>query len=318
MPPNDDDLLIDLDDLTLDPAGERPPPVTKAAPPVEKPAKDAEIDPEVVSSLRKQIDALTAENDSQRAARIAAEQAAEKNARLAGAASQYAQQSRHQLVEGYIKQATAREDQIKDKIKSALEAGDYTAVSNLQMEAAKVAARKMQYEDSLADLEERANRQPEPEPVRPAAPVDQFEDAIKGLSDPAKNWLRNHRECIEDEVKNAEVLLADKMARRQGMKPDSREYFDFIEERMGYKQKTPEPDVTDDGVEVIEAKAEPRRSMPAAPVSRDARSNGSTTKPHQYRLTKAEVDMAESLGMTPTEYAKYKIQADKEGRYQNH
>jgi hypothetical protein len=100
------------------------------------------------------------------------------------------------------------------------------------------------------------------------------------MSEPSKNWLRQHRECITDEVKNAEVLLADKMARRNGLQPDTDGYFKFIEERMGYRQKDEPAEVTDDGVEVIDAKPEPRRSsMPAAPVSRDARPTGSL-QPH--------------------------------------
>jgi hypothetical protein len=315
----EDDLIVDLDDLTLDPAGEKPTPVAKADTPVRTPAREADIDPEVVSSLRKQIDQLQAETAAERAGRVAAEQVADKNARLAHGAAQHAQASRLQLVEGYVRQASAREGQIKDQIKSALEAGDYTAVSNLQMEAAKVASRKLQYEDTLADLEVEAKRpRAEPEPVRPSAPADQFEASIQAMSEPSKNWLRQHRECITDEVKNAEVLLADKMARRNGLQPDTDGYFKFIEERMGYRQKDEPAELTDDGVEVIDAKPEPRRSsMPAAPVSRDARPNGKPSA-SQYRLSKAEVEMAEQLGMSPTEYAKYKIQAEREGRYQNH
>ena len=318
MDRNDDDLLVDLDDLTLDPAGEKPAPVTKAETPAREPAKDPAIDPEVVSSLRKQIDQLQAETQSERAGRLAAEEAAAKNARLAAGAAQHAQASRHQLVEGYVKQANARAEQIKGQIKQALEAGDYTAVSNLQIEAATVAARRMQYEDTLADLNEKAQHRPDPEPVR-TAPADPFEDAIKNLSGPSQQWLRSHKECITDEIKNAEVLLADKMARRQGMKADTPEYFQFIEERMGYRQKAPEPvaDATDDGVEIVDAKPVPRTSMPSAPVSRDSRPNGKSSNPSQYRLSRAEVEMAQELGMTPTEYAKYKIEADREGRYQN-
>jgi hypothetical protein len=314
---SDDDLIVDLDDLTLDPAGEKPTPVETKAPPVEKAAKDPGIDPDVVSSLRKQIDQLQAETQAERSARMVAEQEAQKATRIAHGAAQHAQASRHQLVEGYIRQAAAREDQIKDKIKSALEAGDYTAVSNLQMEAAKVAARKLQYEDTLSDLETEAKR-PVIEPMERKPVADSFEDSIKNLSEKSKAWLRDHRECITDEVKNAEVLLADKQARRQGMQPDTPEYFQFIEEKLGYRQKAEAVETTDDGVEIIEAAPVKRQSMPAAPVSRDSRPNGKPSNPSQYRLSKAEVEIAEAMGMSPTEYAKYKIQAEREGRYQNH
>ena len=56
-------------------------------------------------------------------------------------------------------------------------------------------------------------------------------------------------------------------------------------------------------------------TMTAAPVSRSGSGvNGAVT---QIRLSRAQVEMAESLGMTPKEYHSWMIKAEKDGRYTN-
>ena len=58
-----------------------------------------------------------------------------------------------------------------------------------------------------------------------------------------------------------------------------------------------------------------RPAVTAAPVSRG--SQGVNGKPTTIRLTRAEAEMAEALGMTPKEYYINKTKADQEGRYRN-
>jgi hypothetical protein len=311
---NNDDLLVDLE---LDPDGERPTPVEKAD---TKPTPVAKNDDDsALSSLRKELDAIKAEKEAERSARLAAENEAHQAKTYAQSAKKSADASYFQLVEGAIRQAKARGDQIKSDIKSALDAGDYSKVSELQMEAAKIAARELQYTDQKADLEARAEQEknaPKIEPVKRNS--DPFEAAIEGMSDQSKAWLRQHRECVTDEVAQAKVVLADKMARRNGLQHDTPEYFAFVEQEMGYRAKA-QAEPADDGEDVEISDAAPvakRTSMPAAPVSRDNRLGAPRTA-SQVRLSKAEVEMAESLQMTPAEYAKWKIAAERDGRYTN-
>ena len=54
--------------------------------------------------------------------------------------------------------------------------------------------------------------------------------------------------------------------------------------------------------------------MPAAPVSRDSRVGGQVA-PGKYRLTREEAEMAQHMGMTPTEYATHKLKMQREGRW---
>jgi hypothetical protein len=92
-----------------------------------------------------------------------------------------------------------------------------------------------------------------------------------------------------------------------GIQPDTDEYFEFIEGRMGINR--------DSAVEspMSEAAAPaPRRSVspPPAPVSR-----GNAPRPNVMRLSRAEAETAKDLGMTPEEYAKNKAALIKENRY---
>ncbi len=86
---------------------------------------------------------------------------------------------------------------------------------------------------------------------------------------------------------------------------------------MGYAQpKAAESD--DDGADVeIEAKPEPRRAMPSAPVSRGGSAKPGQINGNKVRLTREQVDMAEAMGMSPTEYAKNLVELTKNGRYPN-
>lgn len=313
----DEDLLVDIDQPDMDDAA----PAPKAAPKLDG------VDPQVVDSLRKQLQAIQAEKDAERQARVQAENEARSLATVAHQARSTAEASHYQLIEGYAQQAKQRAEHIKQEIKRSLDAGEYERASELQMEAAKVAARQLQYEDAKADMEARLRRreaEPPPQPqrqVRPEPPADPFEASISGLSEPSKAWLREHRECVLDDVKQAEVVLADKQARRSGHAPDTPEYFAFIEEKLGYRQAAkaePAAEVVKDGddeVVIVDTPKPVSRSMPAAPVSRDTTPGRSS--PQQIRLSRAEAEMAEHLGMSAKEYWQWKQRAEKDNRYAN-
>lgn len=325
----DDDLLIIDDEPTLEPEGER-----KTAPV----KRQDEISPDAVESLKAQLASLQAERDAERRERDverqrreAAEADARKLSEAATKASRTAEYTHYQLVESHISAAKARADDLKRQIRAAHETGDYDRATDLQMEAAKVATRLLQYEDTKADIEQDARRkqreaeQIKAEPVKPQQPQstgDAFEDRIANLSETSKAWLRQHKECVTDDVRNAEVVAADARAKREGLKPDTPEYFAFIEEKLGYRQAQPQQQAADDDGEEIEEGvivSDPKPVRPAAvtaaPVSRG--SQGVNGKATSIRLTRAEAEMAEALGMSPKEYYINKQKADQEGRYRN-
>lgn len=80
---------------------------------------------------------------------------------------------------------------------------------------------------------------------------------------------------------------------------------------MGYRK----PERDEDGEEEVEVRRE-RKPAYSAPVSRDS-VPGSTLKPHQRRLSREQVEMAESLGMTNAQYATWLAKTEKDGKYVN-
>ena len=106
----------------------------------------------------------------------------------------------------------------------------------------------------------------------------------------AAAWVRSHPEVIFDKVKNAELVLADQIAQREGIDPNSDDYFAHMDSRMGYGEPPQQP--------------AQRRSAapPAAPVSRGS----DALQPGQIRLSRAEKEMADEWGMTYADYYKHK------------
>lgn len=314
---NDDGMMIDLPedqlDLKLDDEGER-----KAAP--EKSVKNSKAedvapvekaDDDAVAELRRQVERLTEERNQERLARDHAERKAYENAVDATTASSRAAQSEYDLVLNSISAAKSRANSLKGELKQAYELGEYEKIAELQMQAAQVATRLMQYEDAKSDLDARAERETARREAAPRmeaqrAPSDPFEARIQKMSPQSQAWLRQHRECVIDPLKNAEVMLAHRKAESRGIRPDTAEYFQFIDEQMGYAERPQGDDMEGDD-------APPRRSAtPAAPVSRES-VNGSHVNGNRVKLTAAEVDMAKALGMEPAKYAANKMAMIKQG-----
>lgn len=315
-----DDFLIELDD---EPRSEAAPKRAAEKEPV------AERDPaadEAIEAMRRQLKAMEDERTVLVQGKAEAERVARENAELANRANGQAMRSHYDMVQGHISAATNALSSIKEQMRIARASGDFDSETDLQSKFVKAQARLLQYEDEKADLEARAQQARErPEPARAEPqqrPSDPFEAYVQTVSPASQNWLRQHRECVTDPEQNAKVIWGHQQALKRGLKADTPEYFSYLEDHMGYstKRKSVEADEpeTDDGdeVEIIEAKPEPRRSVPAAPVTRGSSTPGMPNG-SKVRLTRAQVEMAEAMGMTPTEYAKSLVQLTKAGRYPN-
>lgn len=272
---------------------------------------------DVIKSVEAQLRQREADLEAERAERVRlAEELAQARA-VAAKAQEHVVNSDYERIQGAIAAAKSREESLKREIQSAAEIGEHGKVAELHMEAARIAARKLQYEDAKRNMEIRAERAAKEAPAReeraPVAPVDPFEARIAGLSAQSQAWLRQHKECVLDEVKNAKVLWGHKEAERQGIRADTPEYFRFLETHMGYADDNGDDAGDDDDADVEVTPA--RRSAPAAPVSRD--SSTGQVAPNKYRLSREEAEIATQLNMTPTEYATWKLKAIKDGRYAN-
>jgi hypothetical protein len=322
-----DDLIVDIDpsQLTL---------------PIEKDELEIEIKPEakaeevkvdseppkkerkrhnedVIKSLEAQVQNLREQNESLAQARAQAEADRQKASEEATRAKAQSEQSTRDVIAGRLAEVKAHEDRIKRETRQALEMGEHERVAELQMEAATVAARKLQYQDAKADFEARPKVQERTEPVVREQPRDEVEAYIQSIPSPkSQAWLRQHKECVSDAGLNAKVMWGHHEALRKGIKADSPEYFAHLDQHMGYADvPADEDDGDEDEVEIVQQTR--GKPMTSAPVSRDSQRQSGLIAPGKYRLTREQAAVAEAMGLTATEYATSLVKMQKEGRWTN-
>lgn len=277
---NTDGLIIDLDEA---PAA-TPPPIPGNQQQQQKPPptpslpekKEASVEDEAVDRLRKQMEAkLAAKEEETRLLReqMAAERAsrlkAEGQARDAGFEKEW---SDYTAATAAFDGAKNRIASLKSQWKAAHEAGDLDKAAEAQAQLGVESARMVQFEiakDQLHDRLEARKNQPAPKQEEPAVPaitdpVEQFVTHNK-LTTKAAQWFRDHPEFVKDQEKNHLVIAADTAARRDGLKRDSDEYFEYINDYVGLGEG--------------ENKSAPKRgkSVPAAPVNGSGRGSQFTS-----------------------------------------
>jgi phage I-like protein len=148
-------------------------------------------------------------------------------------------------------------------------------------------------------------RPKQPEPVQ--APSDPVEAFAALLSPKSADWVRRHPEYVRDAKLNRKMIAAHELAMADGVPVDSEDYFTAIEETLKIKPAAPQTETSDE----YAAKVTQRRDAApaAAPVSR-----GGSSRTNVVRLSAAEREMAEMMGMKPEDYAKNKVALQKEGK----
>ena len=181
------------------------------------------------------------------------------------------------LLEQAKKNAVIETETAKRAYKEAYESGDSDAVLEAQekLTNAKLKSDKLANFKIPALQEEETPVQPEPEPA-PAVQVDNR----------AADWQKNNSWFgSDDEMTSLALGLHNKLV-KQGVSPQSDEYYETIDSRM--RQVFP------DNFEDAEPK---RKTQVVAPATR-------STAPKKVTLTKTQVQLAKRLGLTPQQYAK--------------
>lgn len=318
--PADEPVLIEL---TSDSSG-----VT--APGVEPEIKAAEVvvsatggsseppdDPPVESPLQKQLDDLKkaeAEARLQLAESRARERAAVISANQRGEQLYLAQgereQAQYDAVLNAIGAAESEATRAENDYAAALAAQDFAAAAQAQRRMSVATTRLVQLEDGKAAFEARAEQPVQRQEQVRQAPAGDPIDSNPNLSGRQKEWLKGHRDAQTDPKQLARLGAAHWDALEKHAQ-DSDGYFNFIEERLGYRkpvvQGDPEP--------------ETHRSMPmSAPVTRESPSisTGRAT-PTRVELTAAQREAARISGVDDVTYARnfLRLQAlKKDGHYQ--
>ena len=290
---------------------------------IKKPTKPKVKEPdEATASLAKQLEEMkkakeVSDRQAQENARQIDEvrkQAREREERLVNEADQ----ANYNAILNAIGATQAEIDSAKKDIETAGNAGAWNEVASAQERMSKASSRLTQLEDGKASIEYRKEHPEKPRQEEKQAtqgdPIETHINAMPGLLDSERTWLKSHRELMSDVRKNARLQSAHFDAEDAGHTRGSPEYFDFIEQKLGYK-KPVQQEREDDEDEQEE------RTIVAAPVSRETPSagTGKPSKPNQIRLTAVQREIARNAGITDVEYARQLIkmqEAKEEGLLQ--
>lgn len=291
---------------------------------LKEPEKDVKDEPKIevieeTSAKKEESSVVTPEEginelkkklENEKRAREEAERRAYDAQKNAQRASLDAKKADLQSVESALEIIKSREGALKRAYAEAHASGDADRVAEIVQEMAVNEENRKELNRGQKELKRQLDAA-ERQPVQPVAPPsgDLVEQIAQSVSPKSAAWLRDTKEYLKDERSIRKMFRAHEDAIEDGLEPDSDAYFSYIEGRLGVKKQAEE---AESPLSSASAPA-PRRSAPppAAPVSRQPSSS------NVMRLTRAEIDTARDLGLTPEEYAKNKSLLIKEKRYGN-
>ena len=218
--------------------------------------------------------AESAQREKEEALRIA-QQLVEENKQLKGAVNE----NQKVLLEQAKKEVTGEINVAKYRYKQAYEAGDPDAIIKAQEDftSAKIKADKIN-NFTLPSLQE------------PESNVEARLNAPQTVVDSrALDWQKNNPWFGPDDEMTSFALGLHQKLVKQGVSPQSDEYYEKINSRMHQ--------VFPDNFEEADEPAEPRRRNVVAPVTR-------SVAPRKITLTKTQVALAKRLGLPLELYAK--------------
>jgi hypothetical protein len=111
---------------------------------------------------------------------------------------------------------------------------DGLAAAKAQRRMGELTARKVEMERSRAELPTKeVLEQQVKQAAEPRTQDERIEVYLQQFQPKTQQWLRQHPEFITNRVKNQSVLDAHKAAVTKELEPESDEYFDFINQRVG-------------------------------------------------------------------------------------
>lgn len=229
----------------------------------------------------------------------------EQAERYAQQARQEAGESRKHVMMAALSQTKMDADRLQAEFADAMSINDYAQVAKIQAEISQNALRMNQFESELENMKRQ-------DPAQQSG--SQLDQIIKSVSPESARWLKQNRDYLNDDRAIRKMFRAHEDAVEDGIKPDTEDYFEYIEKRLGIAEEEPTPkrkivDTSDDEPTSAAAKPAPRSVPPSpAPVERYG------SRPTVVRLSPAEIETARMMGMTEQEYARNKIALQKEGK----
>lgn len=252
------------------------------------------------------IEALQAQLDKA----IADKHAAEARARKAEETSYAALTDKHetdlQLVDSAIKEMERNREILLAGLEEANASGDHRRAAEIQDELSETRANLTALKNGFDELKNRKVEKPAaPVPVTDTEKVEHFAGQLTAKS---AAWVRSHPECVTDPKLFKKMIRAHEWAEANDITFDTPEYFATLDKMLGYDKpaSTASTAAADNPMSSAAAVAE---APMVAPVTRGGESSKTVVT-----LTRAEKEAAEASGLTPLEYAKHKMQLQKEGK----
>lgn len=256
------------------------------------------------------IKELRARLEQEQIARADAEKRAREMQQNANRANMEVQDTNLQLIHSAMENVKRNSDVLKQHYAAALQAGAFDKAAEIQEYMAINSAKLLQLENGRAALQSKLENEKNQPAPQMADPVEQV---ASQLSPRSAAWVRNHPQCITDKRLYQKMVGAHNIAVADGYSPDTDEYFEFIENQMGFRKTTRMTEVeVDEPMSAASAPSQKRGAPPPAPSSRAA--SGTNGSKNVVRLSSEEREMAQMMGMTPEEYGRNKLALKREGK----
>lgn len=261
-----------------------------------------------LAAMREEVEAKKKEVEEEQARRRATEAELAKARQEVESTMGESVRSRELAINNFIAANEQERQTISAKIAQARAAGNVAAEMENIEKLADLRFQRRQAEQQLAAIKEAK----ESEAQKLAARREQLKnDPLSVFTPTTRTWLEAHPDAQPGARNWNKARAADILAQEEGLKPDTPQYFAFVEKQLYPQQQEGEG---------TEPPTRTRVASNAAPPSRGNGAGQAKSDTRRVKLTDSERDLAlrlTSLGKTPEErlanYAKNKMAAIQRG-----
>lgn len=265
----------------------------KTADAVAQPQPEEELD-----RLRKELDDYKGREAQFRDKITKAESERSEEARKSTSVITEAFKDKESAIEGRIVASQTSLTSIKEQLRNARSTGDIEKEIDLEEKLAdeRYQLNALNWEkNNLAAVKKTREDAAKNAAVNPQTQTRQYTST-------EQKWINEHPRYNTDDEYQSYVWSVDALAKKRGINPDTEAYYDFLNSRLE-KQYPAE----------VKTNTQQRNTFTstAAPPSRSSSTERVGTNGRQVHLTAAELEAADFIGMSPAEYAKYKLDEEK-------
>lgn len=266
-----------------------------STPEIKDEVKNSELD-----ELREQIENSKKETERERQRAESAEREREEYSKKLSVESTERVKAQGNSIESMIAAKQSEAERLKREIKEAHESGKFDEYAELVSDYSTTKQEIKNYEAHKAQVA--AQEQNRIESIK--------NDPLANYSAKEKQWISNHPDFLTDTRYQARVSSAHYAAIADGIRLDSDDYFNFIDNHLEPKESKEEK----------EDNPPPKKVSTSLPPSRSGSSSSSSGSSKSIRLTPDEVEAAMwsfpkmSAADAQNEYYKQKLEAIKDGK----